>query len=371
MKRLRQAEETGGEVAVLCFACRHSSNRTKQQGIAGFFSSNRPTPSEQSDATRQCSRCLRVMAQPVVDRSGLAPPAAASRVLPQIVRIRSYQRVAEQQGVPFLLSERAGIALMREACVLCGARPPTEGHGLTRLRVWPEGTTPLSAEEKRPRGLTRGAGFMGPFHLQNLAPACSTCNLMKGARRVRAFVEACRHIATHRSGEGFGSYPHRFRNNTSRRCRSSYITASSTHNKTHALSNEAFNAIVARPCHYCGKESKPPHHHNGLDRLDSSCRVYTAETCVSCCGDCNVMKYTHTEQFFLKHVRAVALHNVGVEHWPGDVDSDDGEDDGDGVVIESDELNRFTDDLDSNVVAGSSSAPTTSINPFSEFAFAP
>lgn len=166
-------------------------------------------------------------------------------------------------------------------------------------------------------------GFMGPFHPDNLATACGassrqlvfvgrrpntstthawdtprlgTCNLMKGARRIRGYVEACRHIATHRGGHDYGRYPHRFRNNTSKRSRSSYVTASSTHSKTHALSNESFNAITARPCHYCGKESDPPRHHNGLDRLDSSLRVYTEESVVSCCGDCNVMKYTWSEE---------------------------------------------------------------------------
>ena len=53
-------------------------------------------------------------------------------------------------------------------CPACGAPAPVGGHGLTRLRVWPEGMA-------RPE---RG-GFMGPFAPSNLATACSTCNLMK------------------------------------------------------------------------------------------------------------------------------------------------------------------------------------------------
>ena len=61
----------------------------------------------------------------------------------------------------------------------------------------------------------------------------------------------------------------------------------------------------------------PPTLPTGLDRLDSSVRVYTEASCVSCCGDCNVMKYTHSEHFFLAHVEKVANHNVGVESWPG------------------------------------------------------
>ena len=43
-------------------------------------------------------------------------------------------------------------------------------------------------------------------------------------------------------------------------------------------------------------------------------------------GDCNIMKYTHSEELFLAHTRAVALHNVGVDEWPGDVaDDEEGE----------------------------------------------
>jgi hypothetical protein len=83
---------------------------------------------------------------------------------------------------------------------------------------------------------------MGPFTALNVAAACATCNLMKGARRVGSFVKACRHIATSNGLGDYGSYPERFRNNTSKRSRSSYITASSTHTKTHMLTNEVRRA---------------------------------------------------------------------------------------------------------------------------------
>ena len=41
----------------------------------------------------------------------------------------------------------------------------------------------------------------------------------------------------------FGSFPDRFVNNTSKRCRSAYLTDS----KTHALSNAQFDEIVRYP----------------------------------------------------------------------------------------------------------------------------
>eukprot|EP00959_Pyramimonas_sp_CCMP1952_P178426 3729553-Pyramimonas_sp.AAC.3 len=55
-----------------------------------------------------------------------------------------------------------------------------------------------------------------------------------------------------------------------------------------------------------GKASLPPHHYNGLDRLDSTNRVYNKDTCVSCCGTCNVAKYRYTEDDFLSFCKRVA-----------------------------------------------------------------
>ena len=280
-KRLRQAREaTDGSVEVLCFACRRTADTTKQVGLAAFFTKPAATGGDELPPSTmlRCAKCRRQMDKhqlAVRGGSGGAPSSSGSRVLPQIARLRQYQRLSTEQGMAFAMQESVATALMRLPCIACGALAPTEGHGLTRLRVWPDGLA-------RP---ARG-GFMGPFHLSNVAPCCGTCNLMKGYRRVRGFIEAARHIATHRasaaSGEDYGLYPRRFRNNVSKRSRSAYISASSTHTKTHAMSNETFNRITARPCRYCGKPSDPPRHYNGLDRLDSACRVYTAETCDRC-----------------------------------------------------------------------------------------
>ena len=111
--------------------------------------------------------------------------------------MRGYQRIAAEQRVPFAISEINATAMMRRDCELCGVEAPTEGHGLSRLCHWPDGLT-------RPE---RG-GYMGPYHPDNLVPACAVCNLMKGYRRPRGYVEAARHLATQLAGEGdFGRYP--------------------------------------------------------------------------------------------------------------------------------------------------------------------
>ena len=192
-KKLRQAKEhAGGKVAVLCFSCRRTEDKTTQQGIVGFFkvattaasASSKETVDEtaegeaegeaEEEAVLFCSKCRRSMEKKIADRTGGGGGSgSASRVLPQIARLRQYQRLANEQGVPFAIAEHAATALMREPCVACGTTAPVEGHGLTRMRLWP-------AELQRP---ARG-GFMGPYHPANLAPACATCNLMKGYRSV-------------------------------------------------------------------------------------------------------------------------------------------------------------------------------------------
>lgn len=207
--------------------------------------------------------------------------------------MREYKRVAKQSGVDFVLSDSEAVAIMRSPCIMCGTEADTRGNSITRL---------ANRDTNQHKG-------MGHYSASNTAPACKTCNLMKGYHRVESFVSICRTIATHKKLGDFGSFPECFANNTSKRNRSSYLTES----KTHSLTNEEFTEIVSMPCYFCGKKSDPPRHYNGLDRLDSTKRVYKKGTCVSCCGTCNVAKFRLTESDFLEHCRKVAAFNIGTQ----------------------------------------------------------
>lgn len=214
---------------------------------------------------------------------------------PFLTRLRGYQQVAKDRDEQFSLTDAEALQMMRKDCSMCGTPAVPEGHGITRLRKH-----------------TYGMRGMGPYCEGNTATACTWCNLTKGFHTRRGFIEICRHIATNQGltteeGDSYGLYDHRFVNNTSKRSRSAYLTSS----KTFALSAEQFDAIVTKPCYYCGKESDPPNHYNGLDRLDSTVRVYTTTSCVSCCGTCNVAKYRLTEDEFLAHVHKVANYTAG------------------------------------------------------------
>ncbi|GMH81380.1 hypothetical protein TrST_g1947 [Triparma strigata] len=304
-KKLRQAKEsTSGEVTILCYSCRHDPSHSKQSSLGSFLSS----PPSRPPSKNQCSRCLKELHQ--ASRGSSSSSSSTTGALPHIERLKSYKRQAKDGEVPFELTDSQAMEIMRRDCSLCGAGAGTNGQGITRLRIWPERLLPAREQCLKP--------YMGPFCVENCAAACSTCNQMKGARRMASFVFACRHLATKNCDppRDFGLYPEFFSNNISKRSRSSYISNSSTHTKTHSLTNEEFNDITSKPCFYCKKEPSPssdPPHYNGLDRLDSDDRVYSVDSVVSCCGDCNLMKYVHTVDFFLSHVKKVAEFNVGVE----------------------------------------------------------
>ena len=69
--------------------------------------------------------------------------------------------------------------------------------------------------------------------------------------------------------------------------------------------------MTKQNCYYCGKEpdqirknndySHGIYVYNGIDRLDNN-RGYTTDNTVSCCGLCNKMKLTLTEEQFYKHL---------------------------------------------------------------------
>ncbi|CAK9003786.1 Uncharacterized protein R423 [Durusdinium trenchii] len=309
-----QRDEADEVVEVLCFSCRRAKDNRIQKSMTSFLKKAAFDLAEVIDLDADeptdpsiCARCRRPLWKKNPELKPTPDALRGSGELPQLQRLRAYRRTAERQGVPFTISEKTACAMMRSPCIACGAAAPLRGHGLTRLRR----VAALPGARK---------GFMGPYSEENLAPACTMCNMMKGYRRLRAFVECCRHIATkHTEGEDFGEYPHRFRDNVSKRSRSCYISQSSTHTKTHSLTNEQFNAIVAQRCFYCHKEPRKPKsygpedrgHFNGLDRLDSKNRVYMAETSVAACGDCNIMKYRWDLEEFLQHCREVARFHHG------------------------------------------------------------
>lgn len=65
------------------------------------------------------------------------------------------------------------------------------------------------------------------------------------------------------------------------------------------LTLEQFDFICCHDCVYCGTSSKI-----GVDRIDYS-QGYTLENSQPCCGMCNMMKFTHDHETFLRHIKKI------------------------------------------------------------------
>ncbi len=70
------------------------------------------------------------------------------------------------------------------------------------------------------------------------------------------------------------------------------------------LSLDEFNIIIKHACVYCGSRDKI-----GIDRKDSSLG-YDTDNCQPACGACNLMKYTHSEETFLRKIQAIYNHRL-------------------------------------------------------------
>mmetsp|Transcript_91017 Transcript_91017/g.199397 ORF Transcript_91017/g.199397 Transcript_91017/m.199397 type:complete len:617 (+) Transcript_91017:48-1898(+) len=264
---------------------------------------------EGSTSFLYCSRCLAPMHDArygSIDPEKRGAGSGKQRAsCPLASALKRYKQQAVTTSASWELTDTQALSIMREPCCLCKAEPdlirgiPT---GITRLRN------------------NNGQRSMGPYSVGNTAPACATCNMIKGAHRLEHVRELCRHIATFRKLGDFGSFPDRFVNNTSKRSRSAYLAD----HKTHALTNAQFNKIVEQPCHYCGKEPQKGVHYNGLDRLDNSVRVYTESTCVSCCGTCNMAKGRHSEALFLSKCAEIARVAIELDGGEGLKPQDEG-----------------------------------------------
>ena len=69
------------------------------------------------------------------------------------------------------------------------------------------------------------------------------------------------------------------------------------------ISVEEFEQIRNQLCSYCGQEA------GGIDRIDSQ-KGYTISNSQPCCTQCNMMKYTYTEQKFLSKVIQICEHRA-------------------------------------------------------------
>jgi len=81
-----------------------------------------------------------------------------------------------------------------------------------------------------------------------------------------------------------------------------YVTSANKRSIKFELTVEEFEEVTSGVCVYCGSTSKI-----GVDRIDS-CDGYNIINVQPCCSTCNLMKFKHDEEFFLRHIVKVVKH---------------------------------------------------------------
>ena len=95
-----------------------------------------------------------------------------------------------------------------------------------------------------------------------------------------------------------------------------YQRAASDRGHVWELTDEQFDTLIKRNCHFCGAAPAPPRRkkpltrlygefrYNGIDRLDNT-KGYTMGNVTTCCTRCNKMKLVSSPTEFLSHIQKI------------------------------------------------------------------
>ena len=99
-------------------------------------------------------------------------------------------------------------------------------------------------------------------------------------------------------------------------CKIQSICDRAKHRKcTVSMTHEEMGRIIRMLCIYCGINNE--NGMNGLDRIDSSIRVYEKDNVVPCCGRCNVTKGVLSVDVFIKRMYHYAFQHCDSNTVPG------------------------------------------------------
>ncbi len=92
-----------------------------------------------------------------------------------------------------------------------------------------------------------------------------------------------------------------------------YLNRAKRFGRSFQLSQEKFQELTQQNCYYCGASPKQNFCqrncnggclYNGVDRVDNS-KGYEDGNVVTCCGTCNKMKGTYSQEEFLEQVKKI------------------------------------------------------------------
>lgn len=159
--------------------------------------------------------------------------------------------------------------------------------------------------DKTLNGIDRMDG-MGGYEKKNVVSCCKNCNFIKGSLDPETFIKRCQHISKHFGGNG--SLDKKVWSDSKSVPYKEYLRRAMKKDFDFALTKDQFIKFLNDKCYYCDKENSETHK-NGIDRKNNEIG-YIIENCVTCCGQCNYMKGSLTEDEFINTCKRVSEYNL-------------------------------------------------------------
>jgi hypothetical protein len=193
-------------------------------------------------------------------------------------KLENFKRGAKGRGLNVTMTDDEIIDMMEQPCFYCGLE---------------------TIDAVKRNGVDRLDSSVG-YDLTNCRPCCHRCNISKGTVDPTTFVERCRQISL---GEQTT-----FWSQVNKLPFSKYKNKTLKAGKIFKLTKTEYDKLRADNCDYC-KRPSTEYHSNGIDCINSDPKVgYILSNCVSCCRDCNMMKYTESRADFLERTMSIAVY---------------------------------------------------------------
>jgi len=186
----------------------------------------------------------------------------------------SYKSKAKQRNIPFELTLSDFQNLYQTLCEYCGEKIETIG-------------------------IDRVDNTLG-YTLDNIKSCCNICNKIKRNFTLEQFNSHITKILNYNNQKHIPVYCEKDKN----RKYAGYRCDSISRSLEFDITKEQFDYYVTHSCEYCGSTEKI-----GIDRINNDIG-YIEGNLASCCKICNLMKYTHTKQFFIEHINKIYNYSI-------------------------------------------------------------
>ena len=175
-----------------------------------------------------------------------------------------YVKGAKKRNIDFTLSKIKFNELIVEKCYYCDYKVDNEINGIDRI--------------------DNNKGYAE----ENVVTCCQFCNVAKGTQHPQEFIDKMKAI------HQFITNGIKIEQSVIDKWKTTYLSkkpvyttykkSANTRNYDFTITEEEFNAIIAKSCYLCGI-----HSNNGIDRFKNNIG-YVLENCKPCCGHCNLLK---------------------------------------------------------------------------------